>query len=174
MNKGLEVIEAHWLFNVPLEDVTVAIHPQSIIHSMVEFIDGSVKAQLSMPDMRLPIQYALSYPDRLDNPVLPRIDWTKATGLTFEPPDMAKFPCLRLAIEAGKKGGTYPAVLCAADEVAVELFLQEKIRFLEIPRIVSQVLEEHYGVSHPSLDDILAADNWARQKALECAGGNIK
>ncbi len=174
MNKGLEVIEAHWLFGVPIKDVKVLIHPQSIIHSMVEFKDGSVKAQLSMPDMRLPIQYALSYPDRLDNSSLPRLDWNHFPDLEFQKPDMIKFPCLRLAIEAGKKGGTYPAVLCAADEVAVDLFLEEKISFLEISRIVSKVLEKHHCLSCPSLNDILAADKWARKTALEIAGGGRK
>jgi 1-deoxy-D-xylulose-5-phosphate reductoisomerase len=174
MNKGLEVIEAHWLFGVPVADVKVLIHPQSIVHSMVEFIDGSVKAQLSCPDMRLPIQYALSYPDRLPNPDLPSLDWSNFADLTFRQPDMAKFPCLQLAIEAGIKGGTYPAVLCAADEVAVGLFLQEKIRFTDIPRIVGRVLEEHHGMSHPAIDDIKAADNWARETALKIIGGKDK
>ncbi len=174
MNKGLEVIEAHWLFGVSIEDVKVLVHPQSIVHSMVEFIDGSVKAQLSYPDMRLPIQYALSYPRRLPNPTLPRLDWSDFSNLEFRQPDIAKFPCLRLAIEAGKKGGTYPAVLCAADEVAVALFLKEKIRFMDIPVIVEKALEKHNSVSHPALDDILAADKWARQTALEISGGNVK
>ena len=113
MNKGLEVIEAHWLFNMPIDNIKVLIHPQSIIHSMVEFIDGSVKAQLSYPDMRLPIQYALSYPDRIANPQLPRLDWSNLSSLTFEQPDLDRFPCLRLAIEAGKNGGNLPGgALC--------------------------------------------------------------
>jgi 1-deoxy-D-xylulose-5-phosphate reductoisomerase len=171
MNKGLEVIEAHWLFGVPVAEVKVLIHRQSIVHSMVEFIDGSVKAQLSPPDMRLPIQYALSYPNRLPNTALPHFNWSNFADLTFLQPDMAKFPCLRLAIEAGKKGGTYPAVLCAADEVAVGLFLKEKIRFTDIPRIVSSVLDKHNNQRHPSLDDIKAADNWARKTALEISRG---
>jgi len=170
MNKGLEVIEARWLFNVPVEDVSVLIHPQSIIHSMVEFTDGTVKAQLSMPDMRLPIQYALTYPDRLANPALPHINWADFTNLVFEQPDMARFPCLRLAIGAGKKGGTYPAVLCAADEIAVDLFLEEKMKFTDIPRIVEETLEKHDSVARPALGDILAADRWARQTALNIAG----
>ena len=174
MNKGLEVIEAHWLFNIPVADVKVLVHPQSIVHSMVEFIDGSVKAQLSFPDMRLPIQYALSYPRRLPNSNLPRLDWDNFSDLVFEQPDIAKFPCLGLALDAGNKGGTYPAVLCAADEVAVDLFLQEKIRFTDIPRIVGQVLEKHNGVSRPSLEDIMAADKWARQTALSLIGGKSK
>jgi 1-deoxy-D-xylulose-5-phosphate reductoisomerase len=166
MNKGLEVIEARWLFIVPMENVTVLVHPQSIIHSMVEFVDGSVKAQLSVPDMRLPIQYALTYPDRLLNASLPHLDWDIFTGLTFTQPDMEKFPCLRLAVEAGKKSGTYPAVLCAADEVAVDLFLSQRIGFADIPRIVRQVLEKHHNIAHPSMEEIMAADNWARKTAL--------
>jgi 1-deoxy-D-xylulose-5-phosphate reductoisomerase len=174
MNKGLEVIEAHWLFNIPIEDVEVIIHPQSIVHSMVEFIDGSVKAQLSYPDMRLPIQYALSYPDRLTNPALPRLEWDEFSNLTFRQPDMRKFPCLRLAIDAGEKGGTYPAVLCAADEVAVDLFLSRRIGFMDISRIVGLVLEKHRGISRPRLDDIMAADKWARKTALGLSGGDGK
>jgi 1-deoxy-D-xylulose-5-phosphate reductoisomerase len=172
MNKGLEVIEAHWLFNVPITDIHVLVHPQSIVHSMVEFADGLVKAQLSLPDMRLPIQYALSYPDRLPNETLPAFDWADFADLTFDQPDITKFPCLRLGIEAGSKGGTYPAVLCAADEVAVRLFLQEKIRFTDIPVIVEKVLEKHDGVSNPSLDVIKAADKWSRETAYKVAGSN--
>jgi 1-deoxy-D-xylulose-5-phosphate reductoisomerase len=170
MNKGLEVIEAHWLFNISVEDVKVLVHPQSIVHSMVEFIDGSVKAQLSCPDMRLPIQYALSYPDRIPNPDLPRLDWSRFSSLAFEQPDMAKFPCLGLAVAAGKRGGTYPAVLCAADEVAVDFFLSRRIKFTDIPRIIDQALEKHSGVSHPAIDDIMSADKWARETALGLAG----
>jgi 1-deoxy-D-xylulose-5-phosphate reductoisomerase len=123
MNKGLEVIEAHWLFSFPFDSIEILIHPQSIVHSMVEFMDGSLKAQLSWPDMRLPIQYAFSYPRRWSNSELPRLDWDKINSLNFEPVDYDRFPCLKLAVDAGKSGGTYPAVLCAADEVAVELFL---------------------------------------------------
>jgi 1-deoxy-D-xylulose-5-phosphate reductoisomerase len=170
MNKGLEVIEAHWLFNVAIDNVTVLVHPQSIVHSMVEFADGSVKAQLSCPDMRLPIQYALTCPNRLANDSLPRLDWTHFTDLTFEPPDTVRFPCLRLAVEAGKKGGTYPAVLCAADEVAVESFLANRIGFTDIPRLVELTLGKHSSISHPSLTDIMAVDNWARQKILALVG----
>ncbi len=173
MNKGLEVIEVHWLFHVSIADVQVLIHPQSIVHSMVEFVDGSVKAQLSLPDMRLPIQYALSYPNRLPNATLPAFDWSDFADLTFTQPDITKFPCLRLAIEAGTKGGTYPAVLCAADEVAVDLFLKERLRFIDIPVIVEKVLEKHDGVSHPSIEAIKAADNWAREEAFKVIGGNV-
>jgi 1-deoxy-D-xylulose-5-phosphate reductoisomerase len=163
MNKGLEVIEAHWLFDIPFEDINVLVHPQSIIHSMVEFMDGSVKAQLGRPDMRLPIQYALSYPERLPNPELPKLDWENIKELTFAPPDFNSFPCLKLAVEAGKKGETYPAVLCGADDVAVELFLSRRIKFTDIARLVKQALDKHKAISHPTLEEILAADNWARE-----------
>ncbi|MFC1988420.1 1-deoxy-D-xylulose-5-phosphate reductoisomerase [Chloroflexota bacterium] len=164
MNKGLEVIEARWLFDMPFDNISVLIHPQSIIHSMVEFIDGSVKAQLSFPDMRLPIQYALSHPERLSNPELANLDWGEIKKLTFESPDFTTFPCLKLAIEAGKKGGTYPAVLCAADEVAVELFLSGHIKFNDIAGITERTLTEHKATDNPSLDEIMAADTWAREK----------
>jgi len=174
MNKGLEVIEAHWFFDVAVADVKVLVHPPSIVHSMVEFVDGSVKAQLGMPDMRLPIQYALSYPDRLANPDLPRIDWDKFANLEFRQPDFNKFPCLKLAIEAGQKGGTYPAVLCAADEVAVELFLQGKIHFTDIAHIVEKALEQHQNTSNPTINDIKSADKWTREITLKVAGGNGK
>lgn len=170
MNKGLEVIEAHWLFNMPFDAIEVLIHPQSIIHSMVEFVDGSIKAQLSYPDMRLPIQYALSYPERLPNPELPRIDWSDLKSLTFEPPDFDTFPCLKLAIEAGKKGGTHPAVLCAADEIAIELFLSHRIKFNDIASLVKSVLEQHRAIAHPALEEILEADAWAREKVLQIVG----
>jgi 1-deoxy-D-xylulose-5-phosphate reductoisomerase len=167
MNKGLEVIEAYWLFNIPFDNIKVLIHPQSIVHSMVEFIDGSIKAQLSYPDMRLPIQYALSYPERLPNPHLPRLNWSHIEKLTFEQPDFNTFPCLKLAIEAGKRGGTYPAVLCAADEVAVELFLSQRIRFVDIATLVEQTMEQHQVIADPSLEEIMEADAWARDKVLQ-------
>lgn len=172
MNKGFEIIEAHWLFNIPLENIRVLIHPQSIIHSMVEFADGSTKAQLSCPDMRLPIQYALSYPERLPNPQLPRLNWSQINSLTFEPPDLDNFPCLKLAMEAGKRGDTHQAVLSAADEAAVELFLSQRIKFTDIAKLIETVLEQHQPVAHPSLDNILAADDWARQKVMELARGD--
>ncbi len=167
MNKGLEVIEAHWLFDMPFDNIRVLIHPQSIVHSMVEFVDGSVKAQLSHPDMRLPIQYALSYPERLPNPQFRKLDWSYIKDLTFEQPDYNTFPCLKLAIEAGKKGGTYPAVLCAADEVAVELFLSQRIKFTDIARLVEQTLDEHKATAHPTLEEIIMADTWAREKVRQ-------
>jgi 1-deoxy-D-xylulose-5-phosphate reductoisomerase len=172
MNKGLEVIEARWLFDMPFENIKVLIHPQSIIHSMVEFIDGSIKAQLSYPDMRLPIQYALSYPERVSNPRLPRLNWDNISNLTLEQPDLNTFPCLRLAIEAGIKGGTYPAVLCAADEVAVDLFLSGRIKFSDIARLVEEVLEQHQVTGHPILEEIMMADAWAREKARQLIIGD--
>jgi 1-deoxy-D-xylulose-5-phosphate reductoisomerase len=172
MNKGLEVIEAHWLFNTPYDNIKVVIHPQSIIHSMVEFLDGSIKAQLSYPDMRLPIQYALSYPERLNNPQLLRLDWSHINSLTFDQPDLDTFPCLNLAIETARKGGTYPAVLCAVDEVAVELFLSQRIKFTDIANLIEQVLEYHQAVACPTLEEIMAADDWARGKVLDLIGAN--
>lgn len=172
MNKGLEVIEAHWLFEVSFDRIRILIHPQSIVHSMVEFIDGSVKAQLSCPDMRLPIQYALSYPDRVANPQLRKIDWNSIKKLTFEQPDCGKFPCLKLAIMAGEKGGTCPVVLCAADEVAVELFLSRRIKFADIACFVERVLERHQSITHPSLDEIIAADDWAREETVKLVSGD--
>jgi 1-deoxy-D-xylulose-5-phosphate reductoisomerase len=170
MNKGLEVIEARWLFNVPVDDIKVLVHPRSIVHSMVEFVDGSVKAQLSYPDMHLPIQYALTYPDRLANPALPSFDWTDFPDLAFEEPDMDKFPCLRLAVAAGGEGGTFPAALCAADEAAVELFLSGRIRFTDIARLVEKALEKHQNMRHPSLEEIIAAGERARGLVFKLAG----
>jgi len=172
MNKGLEVIEAYWLFSMPFENISVLVHPHSIIHSIVEFSDGSAKAQLSCPDMHLPIQYALTYPERLPNPSLPKIDWSLISHLDFREPDLITFPCLNLAIEAGKKGGTYPAVLCAADEVAVELFLSRRIKFLDIPALIQQVLDKHQPIAHPAIEEITAADTWAKEKARELTSGD--
>jgi len=174
MNKGLEVIEAHWLFNIPFDNIQVLIHPQSIIHSMVEFIDGSIKAQLSYPDMRFSIQYALSYPERLPNPQLSKLDWSRINNLTFAEPDLDTFPCLKLAIEAGRNGGTYPAVLCSADEVAVELFLSQRIKFVDIASLIEQALEKHQTIAHPTLEEIVAADAWAREKVLKLANGDTQ
>ncbi|MFC1958338.1 1-deoxy-D-xylulose-5-phosphate reductoisomerase [Chloroflexota bacterium] len=172
MNKGLEVIEAHWLFDMPFDNIRVLIHPQSIIHSMVEFVDRVVKAQLSYPDMRLPIQYALSYPERLPNPQFRELDWSDIKDLTFEQPDFYTSPCLKLAIEAGKKGGTYPAVLCAADEVAVELFLSQRIKFTDIARLVEQALAKHKATTHPALEEIMTADTWTREKVKQLITGD--
>jgi len=162
MNKGLEAIEAHWLFAFPFDSIEILIHPQCIIHSIVEFVDGSMKAQLSLPDMRLPIQYAISYPERLPGS-RPRLDWSKIQSLSFEPVDYDKFPCLKLALDAGNLGGTYPAVLSAADEVAVELFLNGEINFTDIASVVQKTLEQHQSIAQPSLEEILAADAWARE-----------
>jgi 1-deoxy-D-xylulose-5-phosphate reductoisomerase len=161
MNKGLEAIEARWLFDVPFGRVEVVMHAQSIVHSLVTYRDGSTKAQLGLPDMRLPIQYALSHPERWSNS-LPRLDLAEVGTLTFGPVDLARYPALRIALEAGTAGGTYPAVLCAADEVGVESFLNGTIRFTDIPRIVEDSLQAHTSCSRPGLDDILEADRWAR------------
>jgi 1-deoxy-D-xylulose-5-phosphate reductoisomerase len=166
MNKGLEAIEASWLFSIPLSKIEIVIHPQSIIHSLVEFVDGSMKAQLSIPDMRFAIQYALSYPERLANYSLPRMNLTRLNSLTFETINYATFPCLQLALDAGKKGGTYPAVLCAADEIAVELFLEQHIGFPQIAEIIDKTISLHQSIANPNLDEILTADKWARDTAL--------
>jgi 1-deoxy-D-xylulose-5-phosphate reductoisomerase len=171
LNKGLEVIEAHWLFNMAYDSIEVLVHPQSVVHSMVEFADGSIKAQLSFPDMRLPIQYALTCPERLSNGSLPRLDWGSVSRLDFRQPDYKQFPCLGMAVEAGRKGGTYPAALCAADEVAVELFLAGGIGFMGIPRLIEGVLAWHKSVQNPSIEEVEAADIEAREKARQIAGG---
>ncbi|MHB8619716.1 MAG: 1-deoxy-D-xylulose-5-phosphate reductoisomerase [Chloroflexota bacterium] len=169
MNKGLEILEAHHLFDLPLDRVDAVIHPQSIVHSMVEFVDGSIKAQLGVPDMRVPIAYALAYPDRL--PLnSPRLE-VPPCDLTFQEADLERFPCLRLAKEAGRQGGTYPTVLAAADEEAVQLFLDERIGFLDIPRLVERTLELHESFPTATLGDILEADVWARHRLRELAGG---
>ncbi|NMB15845.1 MAG: 1-deoxy-D-xylulose-5-phosphate reductoisomerase [Firmicutes bacterium] len=164
MNKGLEVIEAHWLFDLPYEQIQVLVHPQSIVHSLVGLVDGSVLAQLGPPDMRLPIQLALTFPERWSAP-WPRLSLADVGSLTFAKPDGKLFPCLPLAYEAGKEGGTMPAVLNAANEEAVEAFLQERISFMGIPRVIEGVLEEHQNKQQPTIDDTLAADRWARRKA---------
>ncbi len=174
MNKGLEIIEAHWLFNMAYDNISVLIHPQSIIHSMVEFADGAVKAQLSRPDMRLPIQYALAYPERLANADLPHMDWSELKRLDFEQPDLEAFPCLKLAVQAGRKGGTYPAVLSGAGEAAVELFLAGRIGFSDIAAVVASALEEHEPSSQPTIAEITAADAWARQRVLQITPGGIR
>ena len=172
-NKGLEVIEAHWLFNLPFENIEIIIHRQSIIHSMVEFRDGSVKAQLSNPDMHLPIQYVLLYPERMHNPDIKRLDFRTITNLTFEPVNYTEYPCLKLALDAGKLGDTYPSVLCAADETAVEQFLNNGIAFTEIATIIEKTLDLHRPVSSPGLEDILQSDKWARETALKAARKDI-
>ncbi len=164
MNKGLEIIEACWLFGTPAEKIEVVIHPQSIIHSMVEFIDGSVKAQLGMPDMKLPIQYALTYPDR-EASTFARVDFPALKELTFFPPDIDRFKCLRLAYDALHEGGTMPAALNAANEIAVKRFLEGRIPFLQIPETICRTMEQHVSAVHPALDEIIAADASARQFA---------
>ena len=166
MNKGLEVIEARWLFNASPDQIEVVVHPQSVIHSMVEYVDGSVLAQLGNPDMRTPIAYALGYPDRLDSGVS-ALDLMKIGRLDFEAPDTEKFPCLRLAYEALQRGGTAPAILNAANEVAVSAFLQQKIGFMDIPRMIESVLEAASIQPADTLDSVIAADQAARDAALE-------
>jgi 1-deoxy-D-xylulose-5-phosphate reductoisomerase len=168
MNKGLEVIEASWLFGVPADEIDVIVHPQSIIHSMVEFVDGSVLAQLGLTDMRIPIQYALTYPERWDSP-LPALDFHKLPLLEFHPPDEDKFRCLALAYRAVKSGGTAPAVLNAANEVVVDAFLSNSVAFNDIPSIIESVLSAHTPVEASSLDAVIKADAWARAKAGELA-----
>ena len=172
MNKGLEVIEAHWLFGVPFEDIEVVVHPESIIHSMVRFVDGSAKAQLGIPDMRVPIQYALTHPQRYPNSAPPRADWAALGALHFEEVDRDRFPCLGLAFEAGRKGGTYPTAMAAADEIAVQAFLTEQIPFGQIPVIIESVLAKHDAVvvADPGIPDIKWTDEWARRTALEIVG----
>jgi 1-deoxy-D-xylulose-5-phosphate reductoisomerase len=164
MNKGLEVIEAHWLFTMPAEKISVVVHPQSIIHSMVEYIDGCVMAQLGSPDMRAPIAYALAWPERCESGIQ-KLDLTKIGTLTFEEPDMARFPALRLAFDALKAAKTYPAVLNAANEIAVAAFLGKKIKFTEIAETVDKTMQAHEAYSPVELDDYLQADQWARDKA---------
>jgi 1-deoxy-D-xylulose-5-phosphate reductoisomerase len=163
-NKGLEVIEARWLFDIPYDRIDVLMHRESIIHSMVEFVDGSFKAQLSSPDMRQPIQYALSYPERLPASLKP-VDFAALGSLRFEPLDMERYPCLGYALAAGARGGTYPAALAAADEEAVNAFLSGRLRFLDIPELLSDTLEEHVSTDETSLEAVLAADAWGREYA---------
>src|SRR5262245_29786063 len=166
MNKGLEVIEARWLFDVPAEKIDIMVHPQSVVHSMVEFVDGSIVAQLGTADMRTPIQYALTYPERLASP-LAGLDWTAVSRLDFVPADREKFPCISLAYQAMQDGGTSPAVLNAADEIAVEAFLDRRIPFPDIPKIIEQVLCAHQGTRADSVESILEADRWARDYASD-------
>jgi 1-deoxy-D-xylulose-5-phosphate reductoisomerase len=164
-NKGLEMIEARWLFDIEMARVNVVVHPQSVVHSLVEFIDGSILAQLSTPDMCLPIQYALTYPERLPSDRV-QTNLAKLGTLTFEEPDVARFPSLKLARRAGEVGGTMPAVLNAANEVAVDAFCAAKISFEQISEIVGRTMGKHQVVEHPSLEQIVTADCWARAHAL--------
>jgi len=174
MNKGLEVIEAHYLFGLDYDHIEIVIHPQSIVHSMVELADSSVLAQLGWPDMKLPILYCLSWPERIDTP-WPRLDLTQVGQLTFRQPDRAKYPCMELAYAAGRAGGTMPAAMNAANEQAVALFLEERIHFLDIPRLIEQVCDRHRIDLQPtpSLDDVLATDAWARRAVCEAAAAPV-
>jgi 1-deoxy-D-xylulose-5-phosphate reductoisomerase len=172
MNKGLEVLEAHWLFAMPYERIEVVVHPESIIHSMVQFIDGSIKMQASLPSMHLPILNALSYPDRLDvagTGLIRELCWPDIARLNFEALDITRFPCFRLAIEAGKRGGTYPSALVGADEEAVALFLTGKISFPGIAELIEAVMERHQSIERPDLAATLEASAWARRTARELA-----
>ena len=175
VNKGLEVIEAHLLFDVPFDDIVVTVHPQSIVHSMVEFHDGSTIAQASPPDMRLPIGIALTWPERLADAAAP-CDWSTAATWTFEPLDSETFPAVEIARAAGKAAGTAPAVYNAANEACVDAFWDGRISFLDITRIVARCVDEHLVGGHVAdadltVDAVLAADAWGRQRAAEIAGG---
>jgi len=163
MNKGLEVIEAHWLFNIPTEKIVVLIHPQSLVHSMVEYVDGSIVAQMGITDMRIPISYALSFPERLNLNLTP-LDLSKSEALTFYIPDPERFPCLRLAYQSIEIGETMPAVLNSANEVSVNAFLEGFLKFTEIPLLLQRVMEEHEVKPIHTIEDILRADHWAREK----------
>ena len=165
-NKGLEMIEARWLFDIEMARVGVVVHPQSIVHSMVEFVDGSLIAQLSTPDMCLPIQYALTYPARAASDRV-QTNFPKIGTLTFEEPDVERFPAIELARRAGEIGGTLPAVLNAANEIAVEAFVNRKINFPQITEMVRRVMDAHKTISHPTLEQILEADAWARREAAK-------
>jgi len=165
LNKGLECIEARWLFDVPLEKVSVVLHRESIVHSLVEFVDGSMKAQLGVPDMRLPIQCALTYPDRVPNATVPRLDLAQVGALNFSPIDFRRYPCLSLALQAGEQGGTYPTILSAVDEVAVQHFLSGHVGFTDIPRMLEEALDRHQSRPEPTLEDILDVDERARDWA---------
>ena len=166
MNKGLEIMEAAWLFNIPVEKIEVVVHPQSIIHSMVQFSDGSIKAQLGYPDMRVPIQYALSYPNRIDLDTK-RISFPELKQLTFFSPDLEKFPCLRIAYDSFKKGGNIPCAMNAANEVAVASFLRGEIKFTQIPLVIEKTLEKCNFVASPSVEDIFSTDRQSKERAQE-------
>ncbi|MFY9393925.1 MAG: 1-deoxy-D-xylulose-5-phosphate reductoisomerase [Halanaerobiales bacterium] len=172
MNKGLEVIEAHWLFQQSYDKIKVIIHPESIIHSMVEFVDGSIMAEMSLPDMRLPIQYVMTYPHRRPGKH-PRLDFVQLGQLNFQEPDYEKFPALRLAYEAGRAGGTMPVVLNAANEIAVAAFLDREIPFTMIPGLIEKVMHKHDNIKRPSLEDIYLVDEWSRNIAREVIDNGI-
>jgi len=169
MNKAFEVIEARWLFGVPWDDIEVVIHPQSVVHSLVEFLDGSVKAQMGLPDMRLPIQCALFYPRRVRNDNLPSLELSSASPLTFAEWDPERYPCFTMAIEVARRGGTWPAALCGADEAAVEMFLAGRIGFMEIPDLIREALADHCDVPEPSIPDVMAAAQSAMDRARAAA-----
>ena len=162
MNKGLEYIEAYWLFGLSVDKIDIVIHPQSIIHSMVEFIDGSIKAQLGEPDMKGPIQYALSYPSRIKNEIS-TFDFTKNNEITFEAPDLNKFPCIKLAKEALSSGGSHQVVLNVSNDLVVDKFLNKKIMFNDIPKIIEKCISNHDSIAHPDLDDIDNLSNWTKE-----------
>ncbi|MBD3238693.1 MAG: 1-deoxy-D-xylulose-5-phosphate reductoisomerase [Candidatus Moranbacteria bacterium] len=164
MNKGLEIIEAHWLFSVDYAHIKVLVHPQSLVHSLVEFQDGSLKAQISQPTMKIPIQFAFSCPARQTNPDIQDLNLESLNQMTFNPPDLKRFPCLRLAREAGQAGGSAPTVLNAANEIAVELFLQDKIKFLQIPKIIQKSLSDHHLLADPTLEQIIQLDTQTKTK----------
>jgi 1-deoxy-D-xylulose-5-phosphate reductoisomerase len=173
MNKGLEVIEAHWLYDMPYDKISVVVQPQSIIHSMVEYIDDSIKMQASVPSMRLPIQYALSYPDRLEREgtaLAQPLRWSEIARLDFDEADLGRFPCLRLAYEAGRAGGSAPAALVGADETAVDLFLSGAIRFTDIAIVVERTLGRHNVIANPDVDAVQAVSAWAQHEAALIAG----
>jgi len=166
MNKGLELLETMFLFGVSHEKIEIIVHPQAIIHSMIEFIDGVIMAQLSITDMRIPIQYAISYPKRLSN-ILPSVDFCKLKSLDFEKPDLIRFPCLGLAYWAAQSGGTAPCVLNAANETSVAEFLNGRLKFLAIPKVIEKVLSKHRNIKSPNLNEILATHRWAREEAVK-------
>lgn len=166
MNKGFEIIEAFWLFDINIDQIDVLVHPQSIVHSLVQFVDGSVKAQLGLPDMRVPIAYALNYPNRLDYD-FPRMDLAEIGNLTFEKPDEEKFKCLKLSYKSLEEGGNIPAVVNAVNEVAVELFLNEKIKFNHIPELIERVLEDFVKIESPTIDEIIETDILSRKIGYE-------
>jgi 1-deoxy-D-xylulose-5-phosphate reductoisomerase len=169
MNKGLEVIEARWLFGVPGERIEILVHPQSVVHSMVEFVDGTVLAQLGVTDMRLPIQYALSHPERWEA-AIPGMDFTRPMTLDFDLPDHDRFPCVGLAYRALREGGSLPAVLNAANEEAVAAFLDGRVPFMAIPESISEVMDDHKTTPLRHLEDVLEADAWARERSRSVLG----
>lgn len=174
MNKGLEIIEARWLFDLNPKQVQVVIHPQSILHSAIEFVDGSIVGQIGQPDMRLPIHFALFWPERVPSSKVPRLDLVKAASLTFEEPDLERFPCLALAQEIASEENTLPCVLNAANEIAVEAFLGGAITFSAIPELIEKVLNRHSPIAKPSIEDILETDRWTRTACEELTGAAAK